>query len=311
MHRVLIIDDEPPVRRMLGLFLRTQGFEVLEAEDGQAGLEVFEEHTPPFVLTDVRMPRMNGLELVRRVRALDSDAAIVVITGHGGEETAIEALRAGATNYLKKPIEIKDLSQVLRRYVEAHEARLSLLLPPFYLEQDERVLELDNELDNVPAVITYLTATAHLFFPRAEVNYIKLGLDEMIRNAIEHGNFAITYEEKTQSLEHNRWLELLDQRRADSALDRRRVRVRCTQTPEAFRCVIADEGDGFNWRDLPDPADPANLLSSHGRGILLTTFYFDEVVYNDRGNAVTLVKRVRGLDRPAQPAASAAPAHAG
>lgn len=292
MYPVLIIDDEPPIRWMLGLYLRGQGYEVLEAADGLTGVDLFEEHQPPIVLTDVRMPKLDGLEVVRRIRSAAPDVAIIVFTGHGGEETAIEALRAGATNYLKKPIEINELGEILNRQVETIRSRLSLKMDPGFLSLDERVLVVPNDLVRVPAIIAYLTATAHLFFSRAEVNYIKLGLDEMIRNAIEHGNFGITYEEKTRSLELGRWEELLAERANDPVLRERRVRIRCRQTASLFECTIEDDGAGFRWQDLPDPQNPENLLASHGRGILLTSFYYDEVRYNDRGNAVTLVKKV-------------------
>lgn len=292
MYSVLIVDDEAPVRQMLSIFLQSQGYHVWEAEDGLAGADLFEEKQPTIVLTDVRMPRLNGLDLTRRVRVADPTASVILMTGHGGEETAIEALRAGATNYLKKPLDIAELGEMLRRQIDLIESRLARAIRPGELDYEERTLVIDNDLEHVAAVIDYLTASAHIFFNRADINYIKLGLDEMIRNAIEHGNFAISYQEKSAALDAGTWDALLQQRACHPEYSRRRVRIRLRLSPREFRCTVEDEGAGFDWRSLPDPQNPENLLHSHGRGILLTTFYYDRVEYNDKGNAVTLVKSV-------------------
>ncbi len=105
MAHILVIDDDPSFRALLADILESAGHRVAEAEDGAAGLARLEGEGADLVLTDQRMPRLDGLELVRRVRALPSPPPVVVLTAHGTIPQAVEAVRIGAADYLTKPLE--------------------------------------------------------------------------------------------------------------------------------------------------------------------------------------------------------------
>lgn len=103
-HRtILIADDDSSLRRVLEFQLRENGFAVLPAADGLAALKVFTEHEVACLITDMRMPGLTGLELLRRVRAINKETPVVVITAFGDIETAVEAMRAGAFDFITKP----------------------------------------------------------------------------------------------------------------------------------------------------------------------------------------------------------------
>ncbi|MCP4658160.1 MAG: response regulator, partial [bacterium] len=112
---VLTIDDEKAVRESFRHFLEDYDYEVLEAENGRVGLEVFERERPDLVLVDLRMPEVDGLEVLRRVPESSPETPIVVVSGTGMIGDVVEALHRGAWDYLLKPIE--DLS-VLRHAVD-------------------------------------------------------------------------------------------------------------------------------------------------------------------------------------------------
>jgi CheY-like chemotaxis protein/anti-anti-sigma regulatory factor len=100
---------------MFRLMLSAHGFNVLTAENGKEGLEVFERERPPLVLTDIKMPGMDGTEVLRRIKQIDAKTEVIVITGHGDMELAIQALNLDATDFINKPIQRHSLEQALQR----------------------------------------------------------------------------------------------------------------------------------------------------------------------------------------------------
>ncbi len=109
-HRVLVVDDEPDLCERIKRELDKEGcYEVAVAYDGVEGLEYFKNNRVDVAIADIKMPRMNGLEMLDKCREITNDFVSIVITGYGDHETAIEALKLGAFNYLKKPISLDDL----------------------------------------------------------------------------------------------------------------------------------------------------------------------------------------------------------
>jgi len=123
--RVLVVDDDPGVRYTLREILTSEGLAVEEAADGAEALARFEANPAPLVLTDLRMPRMDGMELLRRLVARAPAPRVVLVTAHGSERQAVEAMKAGAFDYFRKPFDTDELLAVVRRALEtvrlAHE----------------------------------------------------------------------------------------------------------------------------------------------------------------------------------------------
>jgi len=121
--RALVVDDDPGVRYTLREILESEGLEVEEAEDGVRALERLEPFQPDLVLADLRMPRMDGMELLRRIGSGASAPRVVLVTAHGSERQAVEAMKAGAWDYFRKPFEPEELLAVVRRATEAARLR--------------------------------------------------------------------------------------------------------------------------------------------------------------------------------------------
>jgi signal transduction histidine kinase len=117
--RVLIVDDESSVREVLSQVLTEDGFDVHEARSGADALRQFEKQPFPLVISDIVMPEMNGIELLQNLKEKDADTQVIIITSHASLQTAIQALRCGAYDYLFKPFEDLDLiSAAARRAIE-------------------------------------------------------------------------------------------------------------------------------------------------------------------------------------------------
>ena len=126
MSKLLLIDDEEPIRKILGLYLRSKGHEVHTAADGQTGLELFEQERPPIVLTDIKMPEMDGLELLRTLKRVSPDTEVIMITGHGDMDLAIKSVKYEATDFVTKPINDEILEIALKRAQERMTMRRKL-----------------------------------------------------------------------------------------------------------------------------------------------------------------------------------------
>jgi anti-anti-sigma factor len=118
MDKILIIDDEKPTLTMFDLTLSAFGYTVITAEDGQAGIESFVRERPPLVITDIKMPGMDGIEVLRRIKEIDPKTEVIIVTGHGDMDLAIEALNLDATDFINKPIQRRSLEQALKRAKE-------------------------------------------------------------------------------------------------------------------------------------------------------------------------------------------------
>ena len=113
--QVLVVDDEPNLRRVLSAQLERDGYEVHTAEDGEGALGVLKDHHIDLVITDLRMPKMDGMELLRRALELDESLPVVMITAHGTVDNAVEALKTGAFDYITKPFDQAEVRGIVRK----------------------------------------------------------------------------------------------------------------------------------------------------------------------------------------------------
>lgn len=119
--RILVIDDEKNIREGLQMALEDDGYEVLTAEDGTVGLQKALTEVVDLVITDLRMPGVGGQELLRRVTSETPGVPVIVLTGHGTVETAVEAMRMGAYDFLTKPLDLDRLSLLVKRALQNRE----------------------------------------------------------------------------------------------------------------------------------------------------------------------------------------------
>lgn len=123
---ILLVDDEEGIRKVLGISLADMGYQVLTAENGDQGLLLFRNHCPPIVLTDIKMPGMDGIELLKRIKNENPDTEVIIISGHGDMDLAIKSLKYQATDFVTKPINDDILEIALTRAKERMTMRRAL-----------------------------------------------------------------------------------------------------------------------------------------------------------------------------------------
>ena len=113
--KILLVDDEAGIRKVLGILLTDYGYQVSTAKNGEEGLHLFKKIRPPIVLTDIKMPGMDGLQLLKAIKDESPDTEVIMITGHGEMELAIQSLKFDATDFITKPINDEILEIALKR----------------------------------------------------------------------------------------------------------------------------------------------------------------------------------------------------
>ena len=123
MRRVLVVDDEENIRLVLRTLLRKSGYEVAVADNGESALALVDSFAPDVILTDVRMPKMGGLDLLAALRARENPATVIVMSAYGNVDLALEAMKAGAYDYVSKPFKPDEIVLVLRKAEERKSLR--------------------------------------------------------------------------------------------------------------------------------------------------------------------------------------------
>jgi DNA-binding NtrC family response regulator len=136
VSKILLIDDEAGIRNLLSISLKSDGYDVITAENGKRGIELFEQEAPSIVLTDMKMPGMDGLDVLRQIKQISPETEVIVITGHGDMEVTIKALQLEASDFITKPVSDKALSIALKRAEEKLKLKQQLKNYTYDLEKE-------------------------------------------------------------------------------------------------------------------------------------------------------------------------------
>jgi signal transduction histidine kinase/FixJ family two-component response regulator len=155
-EKVLIADDEEDIRDLLGLLIEDLGFEVIKAGDGNSALSLFQGARPSILLTDIKMPGMDGIQLLKRVKTEDPDAEVIMISGHGDMGLAIESLKYEAADFITKPIDDVLLTHALQKAHEKISLKRELRAYTENLEKlvREKSAKLQQLFDEGPCYVT-------------------------------------------------------------------------------------------------------------------------------------------------------------
>jgi CheY-like chemotaxis protein/anti-sigma regulatory factor (Ser/Thr protein kinase) len=301
---VLVVDDSAMDRRLAGTLLKRGGFEPVYAENGAEALAAIEKSAPDIVVTDMQMPEMDGLELVREIRARGAHVPVILMTAHGSEELAVKALQGGAASYVPKRSLAHDLAATVQNVLELARAGRASLRVLESLDRIETRFVLDNDVSAIPVIVGHLESDLTRLALCDETGLIQVGvaLREALVNAIYHGNLELSSE--LREVDGGKpYHELADRRRREPPYRERRVHVLARVTRGEVTYVIADDGPGFDPSALPDPTDPAQLERVSGRGLLLIRTFMDEVTHNARGNEITMIKKLSPPSRNPPPPA--------
>ena len=299
--RVLVVEDSPSERDLAARLLgRQTNWDVLFAEHGIDAMSQLEQHDVDLILTDVNMEPMNGLELFQAVKKSYSHIPVVIMTGVGSEEMAVQVLEQGAASYVPKVRMREDLAATANRVLSVASENRAMDELAGRVVRTETTYELDNDLEQITACVKRLQheiepssglsrwsdLRSSITFNEMERTRICMAIYEALLNAYYHGNLEVESNE-----DHQEFCREVAARRGKSPYCDRRILVQARLAPDEASYVIRDEGPGFNSKTANDPTTAEGMRRTFGRGIHLMKTVMDEVQFNSTGNEVTLIKR--------------------
>src|SRR3989442_6031580 len=279
---VLLAEDDKPSREIYHAVLNAEGYNVIDAADGSAALDVLNREPVDLLLTDVFMPGMTGIQLLERARELRPDLRAIVMTGHKTSEAVIGALRNRACEFLAKPFHTEELIEAVRSVMSRD---INCQIEVISDRPDWIELRVPCDLNAVEPIQKFL-GHLHEHIPKETREAVGAVFRELLNNAIEHGG------------------------KCDPS---KRVDIKFIHLKRAILYSIKDPGEGFNIDEITHaaianpPDEPTRHLQIRaergmrpgGFGIMLASQAIDELVYNEKHNELIFVKY---LDEPPQDA---------
>ncbi len=295
MPRILCVEDSEVDRVLIrGLLEDQQEIDDIDLDivpDAEAALERIAAAPPDLVVTDLVLPGIDGIELLRRIKASWPLVPVVVVTSRGTEEIAVKALQEGASSYVSKSKLASLLVEAVDGVLSAAGRRRGRARLMQVMVDAHASFELQNDRKLFRPLLSYLqdTMTDFGLFDEDDAMRACLAIEEALNNAAEHGNLELDSELRERDFRG--YLTLLEQRVDDPRYRDRRVRfeARFSRSESVFQ--VTDEGQGFDHAQMPDPEENAADAAVSGRGLTLMHTFMDEVSFNDKGNQVRLTKR--------------------
>ena len=291
-NRILVVEDEPANRDLLEEFLRTSGYDVTLAEDGEAAWSLLKHGEYAMVITDRLMPRLDGLQLARRIKADQNlrHMPVIMQTGAIAQREVAEGLQAGVYYYLNKPYEEDALLAIVRQ-AAGERQRAELFNEQMSrqrgglrtLGKGEFTLRAPDEAEDLAFLLGAL-------FPQPSL--AMAGIYELLLNGIEHGNLGLGYGEKDQLLSEGAWEAEIRRRLDAPANAEKRVNIQFAKRAGQIDLTIMDSGAGFDWRPFLE-IEPGRAMQSSGRGIAKAkALSFDKLEFVGTGNQVRVSSKV-------------------
>ena len=292
MAKILVVEDSAVDRALLGAVLgKNPQWHIDFSCDGVEAMEWLQARPnalPDVIVTDMQMPRMDGLGLIREVRQQTSQIPVVVITSEGSEQDAMEALRVGATSYSPKSMLRSDLQRTVAQIIHmANYMRYTHDTKKLPVPKSVAFV-LENEPSLIGPAIEHMQSNLPDWSERDRWQFA-MAIDEALVNAMHHGNLEVDSVLRDSENERD-YYDTIRDRKQTSPFCHRRVRVEAEFSDQHICVQISDDGNGFDANRVADPTSEANLHRVSGRGLFLIRSFMDQVCHNRAGNQITMTK---------------------
>ncbi len=291
--RILFLDDEEMIR---DLFREIFGIihDLTLIGTAEEALEICKDKSFDLIITDVRLPKMSGIDFISRLRDKEINTPFIVITGNQDIEISIRALRLGAVDFFIKPFRMDAIRHSLQKFENLFIFSQELISKNhFQLTHSKQNFAIRPSLKNLNQYVNLVMRSISLIpgIHTDDILSIKLALYELLGNSIEHGFAGISYEHKASLLSSDvDYVDHVDRICADI---NECVLLEIGFEDHKVYVSLKDRGAGFDPSKVPDPVTDPNASYLSGRGIFLARMNVDELVYNDIGNEVSFSKTLK------------------
>ncbi len=298
MAKILLVEDSPTQAVEIRMLLEEGAHQVTHVGNGRLAVDRLENDPIELVVTDLEMPEMNGLELVEAMQLDFEHIPAILITARGSEELASKALQHGAAGYVPKNHLHSLLNDTITDVLGVIRSDASFAKLISTLQKNVFVFKLPNDAELISPLVGLLMQVIPGMDLVSGTDLVRVGvaLEHALVNAMYRGNLelgpsvtpphrAIVYDDASS--------DLIEKRKQSEPYKNRNVYVEATAGKEEIRIVVRDEGKGFDTSQVPARGDAKVLDSESGRGLVLMASFTDELIFNDVGNEVTMIKKCR------------------
>lgn len=304
MSSILLVEDSPTQAMQLKLQLESGGHQVTSCDDGMPALEMLANGTFELVITDLELPVLNGLQLIKKMKADFPQVPAILITGQGSERLAAEALKVGATAYVPKSMvddlllgTVEDVVGVMRS--DLHYSELINCTV-----ENRLVFELPNRPELLITAIDLTTqlAAGMQLLSGLDRYRVSQALQHAAANALFRGNLELTRDQFPQASVSEINLDAMPvvvrERLNSKPYMNRKIHYDARLTRDYVRVVIKDEGPGFDVKNVEarqqEHDGEATFSGKLGRGLTYIHRFMDKVSFNPPGNEITMIKHCAG-----------------
>ncbi len=295
MATILLAEDSSTHTALMRSLLEQDGHRVICVVNGQLAWEAAQESRPDLIVTDLRMPELNGCQLVERMLEWDPNLPCVVVTARGSEGLAVDALAMGAVNFVPKNSLQKLLNHVVRQTLAMVEVNAIFKDFTGHLENPEYSIQLPNEVVAIEPSVLYVMQTLAAATSLSTVQRIRVGaaISSALFNAMCYGNLEIKDEDPVvsrmfavDSPDHHE----LRERATQKPYCDRKVLLKVSVSKADTRFSISHEGPGLMTRLTPAPGTSDSFELEQCRGFVLMTSFMDDIIFQSGNSSVILVK---------------------
>ncbi len=291
--KILVVDDEPSICSMVNRFLEMNNYQADIANNGKEALEMIEKNHYQLVLSDIKMPEMDGISFMQAAKEVNPEILFIIMSGYGTLESAIQAQKLGAINFIKKPLSVIELISTIKKAEDLiFKKNVPYKISPYIRNIDKHLIFTAKNLsENIDLVVDYLVLELpHFSLTEVKIDNLTLALYETINNAIEHGclkldkmmgrentveEFQDFTREKLKRLEKPEYSE-------------KEIVIRLNYLDNMIKYSIKDSGDGFDYKKYQKDIDNQLYVDSINKGLFLIQNTVDAVDFNDKGNEIIL-----------------------
>lgn len=289
---ILLVDDDELVRDTFGLYFSQNGWVYDLVADGASALSACSKKQYDLIITDLVMPGLDGLELLRSIRKIKPEQVVLVVTAYGGTGAAVQCLREGAIDIISKPVDLHLFRETVSRVMSSLRESKPEVGLYHCLTSEKSIYEFCSadctRISVLPVVVEQL-CRAGIIDIKTKLK-IELAFQEALTNSVEHGNLELEslWKEEIDVNGVDRYSRVKVERLKDPKYADRKIRLTAMYEPGKLTIAIEDQGQGFKVN--LEKRLYADDVVCHGRGLMIILGTMDELRYSKDGRAIEMVK---------------------